>query len=163
MMKITKQQCTPTNKNKGRAPLEEIILRRNKYIPESKKKPEDDDDATSSSDNDDDIGATNGGRELKYLPIIVYTPVLTSKRTPDNRRLLDDKDVEELNQKLATLLLDSNKQEGKEDDDENNLINSNEKELACLFGRISNTVFSYKTCKSSQVMRSARFAPVAQA
>ncbi len=107
-MKINTKQCTPINKNKGAPSLEEAILHPNKYIlcEESKKQDDDDATATQSSDSDEDT-PTGGVRELKNIPTIVYTPVLTSKRTPDNRRLLDDKDVEELNQKLAELLLKS--------------------------------------------------------
>jgi hypothetical protein len=161
-MKINTKQCTPINNNKGRSPLEEAILHPNKYIPESKKKPEDDDEATSSSASND-APPTDGARELKYLPTIVYTPVLTSKRTPDNRRLLDDKDVEELNQKLAELLLDSKQERKKIDDKKEENDKNNKKESASLFGRIYNTIFSYNSCKASQVLRSARLAPVAQA
>jgi hypothetical protein len=161
-MKINTKQCTPINKIKGAPSLdEEAILHRNKYIlrEESKKQDNDDATATYSSDSSDEDTPTGGGRELKYIPTIVYTPFLTSKRTLDNRRLLNNKDVEELNQKLAELLLKSN--EVKKGD--NNISFHNKKESPSLFGRIYNTVFSYSTCKSSPVLRSARLARVAQA
>jgi hypothetical protein len=144
-MKINTKQCTPINKNKGAPSLEEAILHPNKYIlcEESKKQDDDDATATQSSDSDEDT-PTGGVRELKNIPTIVYTPVLTSKRTPDNRRLLDDKDVEELNQKLAELLLKSKevKKEDKPEKEDKNISIHNKKESPSLFGRIYNTVFS---------------------
>jgi hypothetical protein len=165
-MKINTKQCTPINKNKG-APLEEAILHPNKYILREESKKQDGDaeaTATPSSDSNEDT-PTGGGRELKYLPTIVYTLVLASKRTPDNRPLLDDKDVEELNLKLAELLLKSKEveKEDKSEEEDKNISIHNKKESPSLFGRIYSTVFSYNTCKSSQVLRSARLAPVAQA
>jgi hypothetical protein len=166
IMKIYTKQCTPINKkNKGAPSLEEAILHPNKYIfrEESKKQDNNDATATYSSDSSDEDTPTGCGRELKYIPTIVYTPVLTSKRTPDNRRLLDDKDVEELNQKLAELLLKSKEVKKEAEKEDMDISIHNKKESPSLFGRIYNTVFSYNTCKSSPVLRSARLAPVAQA
>jgi phosphoribosylaminoimidazole-succinocarboxamide synthase len=91
---------------------------------------------------------------------------LISKHTPDSCRLLDNKDAEELNQKLAKLLWKSKekvKKGDKPEKEDKNISIHNKKELPSLFGQIYNTVFSYNTCKSSQILRSAQLAAVSQA
>jgi hypothetical protein len=127
-MKINTKKCTPIKKG---AP-EEAMLHLNEYIP---------------SINEDAFSA-NLGRKQKYLATIIFTPVLTSKRTPD-RRLLDRAEVDKLSQKL---FLDFKEEENKEDD-----IPKEDRSVR-LSGRIYKTVHSYKTSKLCQVLRSARLA-----
>jgi hypothetical protein len=127
-MKINTKKCTPIKKG---AP-EEAMLNLNKYIP---------------STNEDAFSAYLG-RKQKYLATIIFTPVLTSKRTPD-RRLLDEAEVDKLNRKL---FWDCKEEENKEDD------KPKEDRNVRLSGRIYKTVHSYKTSKSCQVLRSARLA-----
>jgi hypothetical protein len=95
-MKINTKQCSPIKKG---AP-EEAMLHPNKYIPPTMSKQDDKATAMMPSSNNEDDMTANLGREQKYLATISFTPVLTSKRTPD-RRLLDEAEVNKLNQKLA--------------------------------------------------------------
>lgn len=66
---------------------EHAFVRPNKFIPKS------------AADETSDLG-----RQVYYEPVIVYTPVYVSKRTP-NKNTLSMDDVDELNRKLDALLL----------------------------------------------------------
>jgi hypothetical protein len=137
IMKINTKKCSPIKKG---AP-EEAMLHPNKYIPP----------VTPSS--------SNLGRKQKYLATISFTPVLTSKRTPD-RRLVDEAEIDKLNQQLDEIFLGSKEEEEekKEDDKPKEDRNASNNKLS---GRIYKTVHSYKTSKSSQVLRSARLVELA--
>jgi type IV secretory pathway VirB10-like protein len=169
----------------------ETMVRPNKYISNNKK----------DTNNDEPITLRQEEvRERKYLPTIIYTPVLTSKRIAHHRRLLSYDDVEELNHKLADIFLEdtnttaaaaaatssiteefsslsssssssgdeeeepkqdseieTNAESSSDQDATNKEENKQEKEeKASLLGRLYKTMFSYKTCKTSKVLRSAR-------
>ena len=159
-MKINTKQCSPI---KGSP--EETMIHPNKYIlgddkqqyPTKESYPATTTKGAAKSEIKDD-----GGRELKYLPKIVYTPILTSKRhgNDEKRRLFSPNDVEELNKKLEELFLDDKEEEKEEETDTE--INSPTKKVdgeLSLFGRVFRTFISYKTCKFSVVLKSARFIP----
>jgi hypothetical protein len=174
----------------------ETMVRPNKYIVNNKK------------DTNNDVLITicqEEVRERKYLPTIIYTPVLASKRIDHHRRLLSYDDVEELNQKLADIFLEhtdtttttaaaaaaaaattsstteeslssyssssgdeeeepeqgcqieTNAESSSDQDATNKEDNRQEKEeKASLLGRVYKAMFSYKTCKTSKVLRSSR-------
>ena len=157
-MKIDTNKCTPINKGSP----DSVIVHPNKYIEESKKL------APPSTGT--------RGRETKYLPTLVFTPVMTSKRTDDNRRLLSADNIEELSKKLDDLfILEEKADKGKvssgaadekakeETDSDPSMPKSAPKAEQAAFqtpilGRFYKMVFSYKTCTFSKVMRSARIA-----
>jgi hypothetical protein len=105
------------------------------------------------------------GRESKYLPNIVCTPVMTSKRFDSHDRLLSHDDVDELNQKLENLFMDKGSNEDKSKLKEK-VHESKEEEAtfekvavvepASVVGRFQKVVFSYKTNTASKVSRSVR-------
>jgi hypothetical protein len=118
----------------------------------------------------------NLGRQVMYLPTILYTPIQTSARHHGDsipsatssttssercaRRMLSTEDLDELNVKLEQLFIDSRSshqadQENEEQQQEKT-INATTTSSSTL-GRFEMTVFSYKTCTTSSVMRSARF------
>jgi hypothetical protein len=164
-MKINTKQCTPMEGSP------EPIVQSNKYIL-------DDEQGvvllpTSTPEPSAEDSNSDGGREKKYLPNIVYTPVLTSKRHHNQRRLLFSDDIDELNKKLSDLFLENKEDEEPpsateaEESNEDNSVETEEESTAkddpnvgnekvSFLGRVYRTIFSYKTNKSSQALRSAR-------
>jgi hypothetical protein len=170
-MKINTKQCTPMEGSP------EAMVQSNKYIL-------DDDEQgrvllptrSTPAPSAEDYSNNDGGREKKYLPAIVYTPILTSKRHHNNqRRLLCSDDMDELNKKLSDLFLEnkeddeeppsateaeeSNEDDSVETEEESSTANDDPNvgnEKVSLLGRVYRTIFSYKTNTSSQVLRSAR-------
>jgi hypothetical protein len=156
-MKIDTNKCTPINK----ASPDSVIIYPNKYIEGSGK--------LSPQPTE------TPGRENKYLPTLVFTPVMTSKRTQNNRRLSAD-DIEELSKKLGSLFIlkeeagkgtvspETVDEEAKAETNSDPLIPdcALKAEQATIYtpilGRFYKMVFSYKTCTASKVMRSARVA-----
>ena len=171
-MKINTKKCTPIKD----AP--DSLIHPNKFILSPTTNGT---DKESSSDNkiipcevksDEEaaeMSKSNGGREVKYLPQLIHTPVLTSKREcKSERRLISFDDIEELNNQLDKLTLskgrsgvkgeevkdlqdDGKKEEGITETDKNVSNQS-------MLGRFYKSVLSYKTCKRTDVKRSARIA-----
>jgi hypothetical protein len=54
------------------------------------------------------------GRELNYVPAVIFTPVLTSKRTPKARSLVSDADVEELSAEISKMIISDEKEKMEE-------------------------------------------------
>jgi hypothetical protein len=145
-MKIDTNKCTPINKGSP----DSVIIHPNKYIEGSEKI------------SPPPTGTL--GRETKYLPTLMLTPVMTSKRTENSRRLLAPDDIEELSKKLNDLFVavDEEVEEGTDSDPSipNCAPKAAEQATAHtpLLGRFYKMVFSYKTCTASKVMRSTRVA-----
>jgi hypothetical protein len=159
-MKINTKKCTPI---KGTP--DSVMVHPNKYI---------DSGATVSppaAESTDEVC----GRERKYLPTIIYTPVMTSKRLDGHHRLLSHDDIDELNQKLENLFMDkgSNKdksqpkenEEESKDEHENYPVSKKDEatseqvtvvEPSSLVGRFQKVVFSYKSNTASKLSRSGR-------
>jgi hypothetical protein len=159
-MKINTKKCTPI---KGTP--DSVMVHPNKYI---------DNGATvlpPAAESTDEVC----GRERKYLPNIIYTPVMTSKRLDSHHRLLSYDDIDELNQKLENLFMDEGsnkkksqpkeKEEESKDEHANNPVSKKDESTSeeatvakpsSLEGRFQKAVFSYKSNTSSKVSRSGR-------
>mmetsp|Transcript_26248 Transcript_26248/g.48981 ORF Transcript_26248/g.48981 Transcript_26248/m.48981 type:complete len:210 (+) Transcript_26248:123-752(+) len=116
----------------------------------------------------------NMGRQVKYMPTLVYTPVSTSSRHHDNnnnnspsRRLLSLEEMDDLNQQMANLFVQDHDDDDDDDTTSNASNHSNQENIVMtthggeqetrILGRVSKTVMNYKTSQSSNVLRSARF------
>ena len=134
-MKIDTKKCTLIRKDVPEAGM----LRPNKYI-----------------FGDDQAPASDGlGREKNYLPTMIFTPVLTSKRNLERSRTLSSAEVDEINKKLSEMIL-GDKEEEDDDESDSDASENVQEPPAPLLGRIYQTVFNYKTNKSSRVLRSTR-------
>jgi hypothetical protein len=132
--------------------------------------------STKTREEEDEEEGWNLGRQVKYLPTILYTPIQTSARHHSDsilsatgsttssercaRRLLSAEDLDELNVKLEQLFIDSRSshqadQENEEQQQDKTIDPTTT--TSSTLGRFETTVFSYKTCTTSSVMRSARF------
>lgn len=87
-MKINTKQCKPVLKETNN---DTCKVNTNKYIPKDKKEEEKEDDY---------------GREVTFIPDIIFTPVLSSKRTtPKPYPRLSEKDVEDLSESISKMLI----------------------------------------------------------
>ena len=159
-MKINTKKCTPIQ-----GTPDSVMVHPNKYI---------DNGATvlpPAAESTDEVC----GRERKYLPTIIYTPVVTSKRLDSRHRLLSYDGVDELNQKLENLFMDDGSNKKKSRPEENEEESKDEHATYCvskkdeatfgevtvvepssLLGRFQKVVFSYKSNTASKVVRSGR-------
>jgi hypothetical protein len=160
-MKINTKECTPI---KGTPDW--VMVHPNKFIESG---------ATvfaPAAESTDEVC----GRESKYLPYVIYTPVMTSKRLDSHSRLLSHDDIDELNQKLENLLMDKGINEDKSKPKEKDEESKDEHEqqypvskeydatseevavvgLSSVVGRFQKVVFSYKSNTASKVSRSVR-------
>jgi hypothetical protein len=103
-MKINTKKCTPI---KGTS--DSVMVHPNKYI---------DNGVTvlvpPAEESTDEIFCS--GRERKYLPTMIYSTVMTSKRLDSYHRLLSNNDIDELNQKLENLFMDEKGSNNKDKD-----------------------------------------------
>lgn len=170
-MKIITKTCSPI----ANAP-QEVLMRPNKYIlDDSNLLAQGNKSMTTGShfvatsaavvspDKNSCTALSPPGRQVMYLPTIVYTPVQTSSRSPHNdnkrnsnkstsRRLLSEDDVDALNTKLENLFIGGDTSSN--DVDNNNIHNCN---VSKPMGRVTSTSLNYKTCTTTKVLRSARF------
>ena len=159
-MKINTKKCTPIQ-----GTPDSFMVHPNKYI---------DNGATvlpPSAESTAEVCC----RERKYLPTIIYTPVVTSKRLDSRHRLLSYDGIDELNQKLVNLFMDdgSNNKKSRPKENEEESEDEHEKypiskkdeatskevtvvEPSSLLGRFQKVVFSYKSNTASKVARSGR-------
>lgn len=91
-MKIDTKKCTPIKDSVT------CKLNTNPYIPKDKEQEEKDDEF---------------GRELTFIPEVIFTPVLSSKRTPNPYPRLSDHAVDDLTETICKMLI-SEKDEDKE-------------------------------------------------
>jgi hypothetical protein len=123
---------------------------------------------TTTNNNSNNKKADNGGfvvgRQVKYLPTLVYTPVQTSSRrssstTPskNERHLLTKDEMDDLNKRLADLFVGTTNDE--EEEEEKKEETTTTTTVDETLGRYVATTFNYKTCKTANVFRSARVSP----
>jgi hypothetical protein len=121
-------------------------------------------------DNDDDCN----GRVLRYETVTITSPVLASARLVQRttKRYVTDNDVNELNDKLQSLLLNTRNDEKEDDDDDTNInhrsdkkhlplvveLTQREQATTTYFGRCSLVVYNSMTHSFVEVIRSARLA-----
>lgn len=84
---------------------------------------DEDDEYEYDDDDDDDDKCRNLGRVLRYDTVTITSPVLASARlvhrtAQQPQRYINDHDVNELNNKLQSLLLNTRKDEKNDDDNE---------------------------------------------
>ena len=130
-------------------------------------------------DDDNDHNVDCNGRILRYETITMTSPVLSSSRLV-SKRYITENDVNELNDKLQSLLLKTRNDEKEDDDDEEEntkiprctkptksptkvpmLVELNKKDQASTttyFGRCSLTIYNSMTNNFVEVVRSARLA-----
>jgi hypothetical protein len=169
----------------------------NKYIPSSSvhdlehddEVNEEKDDEIHDNDDDDDDDEECNGRVLRYDTVTITSPVLASARlvhrpSSKHNRYVTDNDVNELNDKLQSLLLNTRNDEKEEEDDNNDdtkckqyrgskwqhnnmMTNRNvpqveltqrEQSTTTYFGRCSLVVYNSMTQNFVEVVRSARLA-----
>lgn len=95
-MKIDTNKCTPIVTKDVSS--ETCKMNKNAYIPKEKDEEE---------KSDDDLG-----RELTFLPEVIFTPVLSSKRThPKPHPRLSEDDVNDLTETISQMLISENKKE----------------------------------------------------
>lgn len=131
------------------------------------------------NNDDDDDHLDGNGRVLRYETITMTSPVLSSARLHQRTRYITDNDVNELNDKLQSLLLNSTRNDEKDDDDEDealmkrncvmkstksttkvSVVELNKKDQATTtyFGRCSLVIYNSMTNSFVEVVRSARLA-----
>jgi hypothetical protein len=130
-MKIDTKMCTPVLKES-----ETCKKNTNPYIPESKNEEEKEDDY---------------GREVTFIPEVIFTPTLTSKRThPKPYPRLSEDAVEELSESISKMLIFDKKEPKK---DENKKKKSRAKDpVSPPLGRYEVEVIS----KSNAIVRVVR-------
>ena len=137
------------------------------------------DEANEEKDNESFDDDDCNGRVLRYETVTITSPVLSSARLVDRtskQRYVTENDVNELNDKLQSLLLNTRNDEKEEDDDDENDTNINRRcgkptknvpvvELTqrdnattTYFGRCSFVVYNSVTQNFVEVVRSARLA-----
>ena len=156
----------------------------NKYIPTSSVRDLADswnnDSTIEEKDNEYSSNDNHNGRILRYDTITMTSPVLSSARLANrtSKRYITNSDVNELNEKLQALLLNTRNDDDEDDDDENDDNNVDLKTLGgqkqtksnipavelskrdqattTYFGRCSLMVYNSVTNNFVQVVRSAR-------
>ena len=98
------------------------------------------------------------GRTVKYVPTMIFTPVMSSDRTkrtsPEHPRLTKD-DIDEVSTMLSNLFI-------KKETEDDSTTSSNEDDVETdddnSLGRFKDTTVSSKSKKEVSVLRSARLA-----
>jgi hypothetical protein len=112
--------------------------------------------------NGEEKGDEEYGRELDYVPAVIYTPVLKSKRTPKSPYLVSEAEVEELSAKISKMIISEKgkKEETKEEEEVEKknkwvVLDAKDKPLAEPLGRYEVEVVT-NTNAIVRVMRSLR-------
>ena len=152
----------------------------NKYIPTSSVRDLADswnnDSTIEEKDNEYSSIDNHNGRILRYDTITMTSPVLSSARLANrtSKRYITNSDVNELNEKLQALLLNT-RNDDEDDDDENDVdlktlggqkqsksnipaveLSKRDQATTTYFGRCSVMVYNSVTNNFVQVVRSAR-------
>ena len=165
-MKINTKKCTPIKGTSSNS----VVVHPNKYIL-------DNGDTVLPPPAAESTDEQVCGRERKYLPTIIYTPVMTSKRLDSDHRVLSYDGVDELTQKLENIFINEEeenksssqpkeKEEESKDEHEKYLVTEKKEEAtseevtvvepSSVVGRFQKVVFSYKSNTASKVSRSVR-------